>query len=216
MRNLYTQIVLAAVLASGNARNITLERRSSVEIAGVTHEVAASVAIPIDDLEDPEVAPESSSQETSTTTTTLTDNHAMVFSSEYERGVCQNIIYDHEEIMTDIGREVRETPRACYDGCASQGGRIINIHSILDATTPMRGYITQYPVFDEYPCFFEEPHFDADRYVVRTLDPLETGDTELATKVIDFDCYMSGGGILPDTTSGNFICAHGHDFPCNF
>ena len=37
-----------AELASGIAKNITLERRASVEIGGVTHEVAASVAIPID------------------------------------------------------------------------------------------------------------------------------------------------------------------------
>ena len=68
MRNLYTQIALAAVLASSTARNITLERRSSIEIGGVTHEIAASVDIPIYDVEDPEVAPESSSSETSSTT----------------------------------------------------------------------------------------------------------------------------------------------------
>ena len=43
------------MLATGIARNITLERRASVEIGGVTHEVAASVAIPFDDVEDPHV-----------------------------------------------------------------------------------------------------------------------------------------------------------------
>ena len=216
MRNLYTQIVLAAVLASSTARNITLERRSSIEIGGVTHEVAASVDIPIDDVEDPEVAPESSSSETSSTTSTLTDNHAMVFPPEYERGVCQNIIYDYEEITTDIGKEVRETPRACYDGCVSQGGRLINIRSVIEATTPMGGYVTQDPVFEEYPCFFEDPHFNADMYVVHTLDPLETGSPELAIKFIDFDCYMSGGGIQPEAGSEALICAHSADFPCNF
>ena len=142
MRNLYTQILLAAVLASGTARNITLERRASVEIGGVTHEVAASVEIPIDDVEDPH-AGETSSLETSTTTTYFTDNHSGVFPSGYERGVCQNILYDYTETMTEVGREVRKTARACYDDCVSQGGRLIDRRSLSTATTPMGGYISQ-------------------------------------------------------------------------
>ena len=76
MRNLYTQILLAAVLASGTAKNITLERRAQIEIAGVTHEVAASVAIPVDD-EDSDTGVSSSS--TSTSTPYMTDNHDVVF-----------------------------------------------------------------------------------------------------------------------------------------
>ena len=83
MRNLYTQILLAAVLASGTAKNITLERRSSVEIGGVTHEVAASVDIPIDDVEDLD-AEEIFSHTTSTSTTYTTNNHSMVFPPGYE------------------------------------------------------------------------------------------------------------------------------------
>ena len=119
MRNLYTQIALAAVLASSTAKNITLARRASVEIGGVTHEVAASVEIPIDDGEGPEVVyiggdydvndatrgPESSNSPSENSSSeggedsTLTDFHAYshrnLFPPEYEQGVCQNIIYDH-------------------------------------------------------------------------------------------------------------------------
>ena len=142
MRNLYTQIVLAAVLASGTARNITLERRASVEIGGVTHEVAASVAVPIDDVEDPHTG-ETDSQTTSTTSIYGTNNCSMVFPPEYEQGVCQNIIYDYTETMTDVGREVRKTARACYDGCVSQGGRLIDRHSLSTASTPMGGWISK-------------------------------------------------------------------------
>ena len=81
MSNLYTQILLAAVLASGTAKNITLERRSSVEIGGVTHEVAASVDIPINDVEDLD-AEEIFSH--TTTTTYTTNNHSMMFEPVYE------------------------------------------------------------------------------------------------------------------------------------
>ena len=83
MRNLYTQIILAAVLASGTTRSITLENRANVEIGGVTHEVAASVDIPIDDVEDLD-AEEIFSHTTSTTTTYTTNNHSMVFPPGYE------------------------------------------------------------------------------------------------------------------------------------
>ena len=80
------------MLATGIARNITLERRASVEIGGVTHEVAASVAIPIDDIKELEVVyvdgtydGMASTQEVATeSSTTLTNNHAMVFPPEYE------------------------------------------------------------------------------------------------------------------------------------
>ena len=172
MRNLYTQITLAAVLASSMAKNITLERRASVEIGGVTHEVAASVAIPIGDGDDPEVVhveggvvttdPPEVAQEPSPT---LADhNHAKLFGPDYERGVCQNIIYDYREESTEIGREVRKTARGCYDGCVSQGGRPIPIRSVFTAETPMGGYVSEFPVFDEYACFFEDPDFDAAGY----------------------------------------------------
>ena len=50
MRNFYTQIVLADVLAAGTARNFTVERRSSVEIDGVVHEVKNSFDIPMNNV----------------------------------------------------------------------------------------------------------------------------------------------------------------------
>ena len=80
------------MLATGIARNITLERRASVEIGGVTHEVAASVAIPIDDVKELELVYVDGSSDRMASTqerapessTTLTNNHAMVFPPEYE------------------------------------------------------------------------------------------------------------------------------------
>ena len=81
----------------------------------------------------------------------------------------------------------------------------------------MGGYITQYPYFreKEYPCFFEDPDFETDMYVVDSLDPLETESRELATKVIDFDCYMSGGRIDLESETWTF-CIHDDEAPCNF
>ena len=111
MRNFYTQIVLAIVLAAGMARDITVERRSSVEIDGVVHEEINSFDIPMNNVKGKWVE-DTLSQDRLT-------NHAMLFPPEYEQGVCKNIIYDYEEIMTDIGKEVRKTARACIDGCVS-------------------------------------------------------------------------------------------------
>ena len=78
----------------------------------------------------------------------------------------------------------------------------------------MGGWVSDSSVYGkEYACFFEDPHFDADMYVVDEISPTEAGTV---TKVIDFDCYMSGGTVQPDTISEALICAHTHDFPCNF
>ena len=80
------------MLATGIARNITLERRASVEIGGVTHEIAASVAIPIDDIKELEAVyfdgssdgMASTQEEAPESSITLTNNHAIVFPPEYE------------------------------------------------------------------------------------------------------------------------------------
>ena len=95
---------------------------------------------------------------------------------------------------------------------------MIDIRSIFDAATPMGGYLTEYPYFEKYPCFFEAPvnAADLDLFVVDTLDPLETGDDTKATKVIDFDCYMSGGRLESDGLSEALDCVHDADHPCNF
>ena len=78
----------------------------------------------------------------------------------------------------------------------------------------MGGYITHYPYFEEYPCFFEDTDFSA--YVNdEPLDPLETGDWYLATNPIDFNCYMSGGLIAPGE-EGTSICVYNDRWPCNF
>ena len=79
----------------------------------------------------------------------------------------------------------------------------------------MGGFATHEPYFDKYPCFFEDPDFAAMMYEIETLDPLETGDWDLSTKLIDFNCYMSGGRIEGGEEEA-FNCVHDADSPCNF
>ena len=79
----------------------------------------------------------------------------------------------------------------------------------------MGGFATHEPYFDKYPCFFTDLNFAADDFEIETLDPLETGDWDLSTKLIDFKCYMSGGQIVRREEEA-LICVHNDDAPCNF
>ena len=151
------------MLASGTARDIELWRHTNVELDGVMHEVTASVSFPTDDVEDSGVDIVSETPtSTGDTSSMLTNNHAEVFPPEYEQGVCQNIIYEYEEITTDVGREVSKTARACIDGCVSQGGRLIEKQSLSTATPPMGGWLSKNPIYEENYCFFEDPPYFAD------------------------------------------------------
>ena len=78
----------------------------------------------------------------------------------------------------------------------------------------MGGFISKYPVYEEYPCFFEEENsFGAHHWATGVA--LETASMRDVTLAIDFDCYMSGGQTYRDDEAG-WICVHNDDYPCNF